>query len=82
MKKIIATLLCLTITTPCFAIDRRHAGPRPIPMIVHSAPHSQMHRPPHRPPVYRYHRVSTGAKVAGAVVGVAGLALLVAAIAD
>ena len=83
MKKILATVLCLTITTPCFAFDRRHAGPHPIPMNP-PAPHMQMHHPQPRPVIHHHHhhRMSNGAKVAGAIVGVTGLAILVAALAD
>lgn len=84
MKKVIATLLCLSFTTPCFAFDRRHAGPHPAPIAPPHTVHMQMHTPVPHPPVHRrhHHRISDGAKVAGVVAGVAGIAILVAALAD
>ena len=86
MKKIIATALCLTLGAPCFAMSPMGPGPaRPMPH--HSRPHHIV--PPPRPhhthihvaPRHR-HYMSPGAKTAVAVAGVAGLAMLVAAIAD
>ena len=81
MKKIIATLLCLGITTPCFAFDKRHAGPHPAPITPPPA-HMQMHHPQPQPIHSHHHRVSTGVKVAGVVAGITGLAVLIAALAD
>ena len=86
MKKIIATALCLTLGAPCFAMGPM--GPAPTrPMTHNSAPHHMI--PPPKPhhtnihiaPHHRHH-MSAGAKTAVAVAGVAGLAMLVAAIAD
>ena len=77
MKKIIATALCLTLGAPCFAMGPMGPGPaRPMPH--HSRPH---HTHIHVAPRHR-HYMSPGAKTAVAVAGVAGLAMLVAAIAD
>ena len=84
MKKIIATALCLTLGAPCFAAGPMgpHHSPRPVvhhtTYVTHNAPpRHHMHR------TYRHHhRMSPGAKTAVAVAGVAGLAMVIAAIAD
>ncbi len=86
MKKIIATALCLTLGAPCFAMGPM--GPDPARhMPHHSAPHHLVPPPkPHHTHMhvapYHRHHMSAGAKTAVAVAGVAGLAILVAAIAD
>ena len=86
MKKIIATALCLTLGAPCFAMGPM--GPAPTrPMTHNSAPHHMIPPPkPHHTSIHvtphHRHHMSAGAKTAVAVAGVAGLAMLVAAIAD
>ena len=83
MKKIIATALCITLGAPCFAMGPMGAQP------VHQmpAPHASHHMtpPPPKPHHQIHHRgyhMSPGAKTAVAVAGVAGLAMVIAAIAD
>jgi len=84
MKKIIATALCLTLATPCFAAERYYN--------YYPTPHHN------NAPYYHYdsrynhhngfhnrkkcHRTSHRTKTIGAIAGVAGIALLISAIAD
>jgi hypothetical protein len=74
MKKIIAILMCLAITSPCFAVGREHAPqPQPQPSVSYvqyDAPHHNMHR------------TSQRTKTLGVVAGIAGVAMLISAITD
>ena len=83
MKKILATALCLTIGAPCFAARPMgpHHTPRP---VVHHTTYVTHNVPPrhHMHKIHRHHHMSAGQKTAVAVAGVAGLAMIIAAIAD
>ena len=79
MKKIIAISLCLALSSPCYAMspirDCRHSH-----MVKQPVHHIQP--PPPKPHTYHTHHMTAGAKTAVAVAGIAGVALLFAAIAD
>lgn len=83
MKKIIATILCLTITTPCFAYGRYHHH-YPNRHYYHShyecrSNHCRyIHRCNHR--CAHIHRSRT--KTLAAVAGIAGIATVISAIVD
>lgn len=83
MKKIIATALCLTIASPCFAMGRfdcqypdhgfdNGRGPHYEARYDH---HNDLH-------MRKHHRTSDRTKVLGAAAGIAGVALVISAIMD
>ena len=82
MKKLIALILCLMVTTPCFAAGRYHQMP---PRRIH---HHQPLPPHYERRVEYYHDVhyhrgpSTVTKTFGVIAGVAGVAAIISAIAD
>ncbi len=79
MKKIIATALCLTLATPCFAAGRFHD----------KYPNRGFHNP--EPPryercdyndIHKHPRTSQRTRTIGAVAGIAGIAMIISAIVD
>lgn len=83
MKKVIATALCLTITAPCFAAGR-YREYYPTPNRMDPPRFEQRYdyrRDDHRPPKPACHS-SQRTKTLAAVAGIAGVAMLISAIAD
>jgi hypothetical protein len=72
MKKIIATFLCLAISSPCFALGRGE----------HFAPSQAQMQPPVVSYAQPHHRTSQRTKTLGVVAGLAGIAMIFSAIAD
>lgn len=80
MKKFMATMLCLTIAAPCFALGRHH---KPIPhrsynphytyVVYDNNPHVHHKKP---------HRISQRTRTLAAVTGIAGAAAILSAIID
>lgn len=78
MKKVIATALCLTITAPCFAAGRYNPNRMDCPRYEQGYDcRRNNHRLP-RPDC----RSSQRTKTLAAVAGIAGVAMLISAIAD
>lgn len=76
MKKILATVLCLTVTTPCFAAGfENHA---PYGRDYDRQPRIERHIDNHT----AEHRTSKTTKTLAAVAGIAGIAAIISAIAD
>lgn len=84
MKKIIATALCLTLASPCFAAGRFHNQyPEPAMdrgMVPHYEQRYDYHNDIHRQKIHC--RTSNRTKSLAAIAGVAGVAMLISAIAD
>lgn len=85
VKKVIATALCLAMTTPCFAAGRFDVyHPNKDPHRMNPPRYEQrydyrndMHKPP-RPECRSFQRTKTLAAVAG----IAGVAMLISSIVD
>lgn len=82
MKKIIATALCLTLATPCFAASRYHDK---YPNCgFHNHKHQCYDRCAYNDHHKRHHytRTSERTRTIGAVAGIAGIAMIISAIVD
>ena len=82
MKKIIATALCLTLATPCFAASRYHDKyPN---RGFHNHKHQCYDRCAYNDHHNRHHytRTSERTRTIGAVAGIAGIAMIISAIVD
>lgn len=83
MKKIIATVLCLTITSPCLAAGRYYNYyPQPNPGAPYYRYDSRYdcHKDFHNEK--KFSRTSKTTKTLGVVAGIAGVAMLISAITD
>lgn len=80
MKKIMATMLCLTIATPCFAFGRHHKHyPTPLRRPHYTYVVYDNHNDIH---VHKPHRTSQRTKTLAAVTGIAGVAAIISAMID
>ena len=82
MKKIIATALCVTLATPCFATGRyQNYYPQP---NYNNRPYYQYEMEPHHKNYHKKHHSCTSkrTRTIGTIAGIAGIALLISAIAD
>ncbi len=81
MKKIIATALCLTITTPCFAAGRYYEYYPQQPAHNMQPRYENRYEPHQKPPKYHHHN-SSRTKTLAVVAGVGVAAAIISAIID
>jgi hypothetical protein len=79
MKKLFATVLCLTLTTPCFAAGRFENHPQNPPQNMHGYRYEQPNYYEGQP---HGRHASVTTKTFATIAGIAGVAAIISAVVD